>query len=133
VGLYYRIQPTGLEISTHYSADGATENTGELSDGLHVFQMAHQTFYTDGEREWYGDEVVVIEAAEDWDTGDVEGVCVDPEEAKIIARYSWSEWLKMWKKVVSANLDDNEINLVLGDYHLSDFDDEIEHMIVVAK
>lgn len=92
---YYRVQPAGLEISSHRSEDSAGDRSA-----LHVFELPLDTLKTDAGRgslyalaEFYGDEVVVIEAGASWDNGDVEGVAIDPATATIVARYPLTDWL----------------------------------------
>src|SRR5690606_8688415 len=89
MGMYrfFRIQPAGLELD-HRSE---TSN-GELADGLHVFELAHQVAAPDVPAENYGDEVVVLEADAWWPNGDVEGVCVDGSKARIVARVPLAEF-----------------------------------------
>ncbi len=86
---YFRIQPAGLGLAGHYSE---TSND-ELSDGLHVFDSPMGVVSTDVPAHVYGDEVVVIEAADEWPNDDVEGVCIDPETAQIVARHTWAGFL----------------------------------------
>lgn len=91
---YYRVQPAGLEICSHRSEDSAGERAA-----LHVFEYPLDTLKTDAGRgslealaEFYGDEVVVIDAGECWANGDVEGVAIDPTSATVVARYSLTDW-----------------------------------------
>lgn len=123
---YYRIQPTGLGITGHYSETSVTWETGELADGIHVFTAPCQTFATDGDMDSYGNEVVVIQADQEWDNGDVEGVCIDPEDAQIIARFSWESWIELWKSIVTDAGDEFDIESM----DLSDYDEEIEGAII---
>ena len=120
---YYRIQPAGLGIEGHYSATSADcplaaarEAEGLVSwlcgpdcplcgglnvdyaDGIHVFTSPEDVAHTDGDLDGYGDEVVVILAAESWDNEDVEGECVDPDEARVVARYPLSVWLSLLER-----------------------------------
>ena len=92
--LFYRIQPAGLGIKGYYSQTSATLETGELADGLHVFDKPEDVLCTDGHVEDYGDEVIVLKAPAYWDNGDVEGFCVNPNEAVILARYTLDEFAK---------------------------------------
>lgn len=97
---YFRIQPAGLGIDGHYS----TTSNDEQADGLHVFDEPNGVLATDGDSAWYGDEVVVIEGGESWANGDVEGECIDPSEASIIAKYSLEAFVAhFW-----PDLDDGE-------------------------
>lgn len=89
---YFRIQPKGLELTGHYSM--TSDDTP--ADGLHVFEGPAQLVGADVPMELYGDEVVVIEAEEDWDNEDVEGCCIDPETAQIVARYTLPEFLALY-------------------------------------
>ncbi len=103
---YYRVQPAGLEITSHVSDDSSERDDDENpyeapARGLHVFEYPLDTLKTDvarGDLEalstYYGDEVVVIEGGECWDNGDVEGVAIDPETARVVARYSLEKWLR---------------------------------------
>jgi hypothetical protein len=84
---YYRIQPAGLPLVGHRS-----ESSDGIRDGVDVFESADRTFRTDAPRKFYGDEVLVIEASEDWPNGDVEGVRIDPATATIVERVSWADW-----------------------------------------
>ena len=79
---YYRVQPAGLGLAGHYSL---TSND-ELADGIHVHNNLYAAVHPDGWLEQYGDELVVISAGRFWDNHDVEGVCVNPNEAVILAR-----------------------------------------------
>lgn len=126
---YYRIQPAGKEIKGYCSQTSA----GEIADGLHAFKYPYETYHTfQGFAAWedYGDEIVVVEAEDDWNNEDVEGVCIDPETAKIVARYSTSEWFALWKNVISREFPEvlEEIKRP-GDffeqYELIDFDDAV--------
>lgn len=92
---YYRIQPKGLDVNGHYSES----SDNEPSSGLHVFCNAYEVCAADVSSETYGDEVVVIEAAHHWSNGDVEGVCVDPDAAKIVGRVSFKMALAYWEKL----------------------------------
>jgi len=128
MGHYFRIQPAGLDVKGHFSIDGKTEDTSELADGLHAFMYSWQTFWTDGDRGWYGDEVVVIEASEDWDNGDVEGVCIDPMEAKIVARYSWEDWMSLWKSVIGDDSIEDEFDM--RHCELDEYEDKVMEVIL---
>ena len=93
MSLYYRLQPAGLDLAGHCSE---TSN-GEAADGLHVFtEPSHCFCPPDGLRHSraraYGTEVVEIEAARDWPNRDVEGVCVDPNAATIVRRWTLAEF-----------------------------------------
>lgn len=82
---YYRIQPAGRDVSGHYSET----SRGTLADGVHVFTSAAEAAHgTDVAPHVYGNEVVEIEASEHWPNGDVEGVCVDPNTATIVRRWT---------------------------------------------
>lgn len=85
---YYRIQPAGLGLTGHRSET----SSGELADGLHVFASACEAVNPDvgqlHRAEYLGDEVVELEAPAHWDNGDVEGVCVDPSDARIVRRWT---------------------------------------------
>jgi hypothetical protein len=83
---YYRSQPAGLNVAGHYSET----STNELADGLHVFSTPYEVI--DGADGIYGDEIVEIEAEREWSNGDVEGVCVDPDTARITRRWTVSEF-----------------------------------------
>lgn len=91
---FWRVQPRGLKIE-HYSET----SEGEQSDGLHVLDDWHQVLNLDvGQslsmvKRAYGDEIVEIEAPRCWENADVEGVQVDPLQARIVARYTWAQWL----------------------------------------
>lgn len=86
--LFFRLQPSGLGID-HLSET----SSGELADGLHVFVGAHEVVRLDAlPPEWYGDEVVVIEANHFWPNDDVEGVCIDGAQARVVARIPFSEF-----------------------------------------
>lgn len=92
--VYFRLQPKSLSIAGHYSE---TSN-GNIADGLHVFQTLDQTLSPDaGNTANYGDELIVIRADEDWDSEDVEGVCIDPEEAVIIGRFNVADVADWWE------------------------------------
>lgn len=128
--IYFRIQPKGLDVKGHYSET----STGEISDGLHVFLAPSETFtaiWENGFRDAYGDEIVVIEAGEWWDNGDLEGVCIDPDEARILKRYSWEEWVKLWKEVIAKDYPDVWKSekypdfQELQDYDLEDWNDDV--------
>lgn len=134
MALYYRIQPKGLDIKCHYSELSDSWETGELADGLHVFERPSETFHAiwyNGMREAYGDEIIVIEAEENWDNGDVEGVCIDPESAKVVARYSWNQWVSLWKEVIAKEfpdvLDEDLYNdfQELQEYEPEEWDEEV--------
>lgn len=89
---YYRVQPAGLGL------DHRSECSDEsLSDGLHVFLNAVEAESL-SEGIGYGDEVVIVEAQRHWSNGDVEGVCVDGVEARIVARVAHAEFrAKEWQ------------------------------------
>lgn len=127
--LYFRIQPAGLDVKGHYS----TTSFGELADCLHVFEMPGDTFHLDSDIDEYGDEVVVIESGQSWPNDDVEGVCIDPEDAEIVARFSWSEWIALCKNVIARDWpeisDADEFDLQ-NVYNVSDWDGEIIDEIV---
>lgn len=136
MSIYFRIQPSSLNINGHFSEC----SDGSVADGLHVFSQPHETFYAiwnNGLIEAYGDEILVIEASESWDNGDLEGVCIDPDDAKIIKRYSWSEWAEIYKHVIrltfsEANFDTTDFSdegfkyfYELKEYELEDWNEEI--------
>jgi hypothetical protein len=91
---FWRVQPSGLGVD-HYSET----SSGERADGLHVLDDERRVLSLDCgtslrmARRAYGDEIVEIEAPRAWDNGDVEGVCVDPTEARIVTRYTWAQFL----------------------------------------
>lgn len=125
--IFFRIQPKGLGIKGHYSETSNTIDTGELSDGLHVFERASQIFATDGNIERYGNEILAIEAEESWDNGDVEGVNINPEEARVIKRFSIKTFKEMFSKVIDCTIEE------LEKYDLSDWDDDFETEIIKLK
>lgn len=84
---FYRIQPRGLPVRGHRS----TASTDELVE-LFVFDEPWQTLQLDGPVEFYGDEVVEIEAPQSWTAGDVEGVLVESDRALVTRRWSLDEW-----------------------------------------
>ena len=94
--LYYRIQPAGLDISGHRSE--ASDDT--LPVGIDVFRSAIDTLCTDVGAQVYGNEVLVIDAAEHWDNGDVEGVRIDPSSARVVARFSFAQWGALWSEAI---------------------------------
>jgi len=96
---YFRVQPAGLDIAGHYSQD-----SGDGIEGLHVFDEPGQVFATDVPMSVYGDEIVVVEAPDSWENGDVEGVCIDPSTAIIVARYAPAAFLAHYW----PDLDDGE-------------------------
>lgn len=94
--LYYRIQPAGLGIKGHQSESSASSQPdyeGEDPYGIDVFSSADQVMSSDS---WSAldptDEVLVIEADEDWDNEDVEGCRIDPETATIVDRITLDDW-----------------------------------------
>lgn len=98
--LYYRIQPAGLGLNhLSHASDGS-------QTGLHVFQYGWETYCTDVHREMYGDEIVVIEAPEHEDHGDVEGVQIDPRLARIVRRFSADEWDSLVSDATGVPVDD---------------------------
>lgn len=135
---YYRIQPAGKSIKNHYSETSVTHETGELADGLHVFNCPVAIFATDVDFEGYGDEVVVISAEESWENEDVEGVCVDPNTAKVVARYTQEEYCKLWAKAIAEHYPEAE-NLDWDalrygkEYDLYDFAEDFEKQVKPAK
>lgn len=85
---YFRIQPSGLEIS-HYSEDSAGD-----SDNLHVFDSPIATINCSENPTVYGDEVVEIDAVKSWDNGDVEGVAINPKKATITRRWTLEDFAR---------------------------------------
>jgi hypothetical protein len=87
---YYRIQPTGLEISGHRSQT----SLDETPYGIDAFTGPNDVIGSDS---WIArtatDEVLIIEAEGHWDNGDVEGVRIDPETATIVRRIPVGDWL----------------------------------------
>jgi hypothetical protein len=70
-----------------------------MADGLHVVDDPRQILNLDvGQtlrlvKRAYGNEIVEIESPESWESGDVEGVVIDPTRSRVVARYSWEQWL----------------------------------------
>lgn len=88
---YFRIQPAGLGLD-HRSE---TSN-GELADGLHVFWYVHQALRPDGSSpKRYGNEIVIVEASREWPNDDVEGVCIDGKESRVVARIPTDKFVEM--------------------------------------
>lgn len=110
---YYRIQPAGLGL------DHNSESSNGVVHGVDVFEYPLDTLNTDASRESYGDEVVVIEAAEHWANGDVEGVRIDGRGATVVARYPWSVWLRELAERAGY-----EADLECSD---EDWEDELRH------
>src|SRR5690606_21990695 len=103
VPLYYRIQPAGLGLNHLSEASDGT------ATGLHVFQYGWETYSTDVHREMYGDEIVVIEAPEHEDHGDVEGVQIPAAripDARIVRRFSLGEWDSLVSDATGIPVDD---------------------------
>jgi hypothetical protein len=132
---YFRIQPKGLEIKGHYSET----SIGEEADGIHVFCNPSDIFtaiWENGMIEAYGDEILVIEAGDWWDNGDLEGVCIDPEESHIVRRLSWPEWVVIWKQAIAVDLPDvlNEEEMgeyrELEKYSLEDWDEDVRAQLL---
>lgn len=99
---YYRLQPAGLGL------DHDSESSEGMRSGLDVFRRPSETLHLDGMASAYGDEVVVIEGDASWSNGDVEGVRINGNTARIVARYPWSTWIDMLR--VAANYEaDNEM------------------------
>lgn len=122
--LYFRIQPAGLDIKGHYSETSSTYETGELADGLHVVSLPSELMHL--ERPIDADEVVVIEADNEWENGDLEGVCINPETSSVVSRYSWGEWLALWKEVTNEPEEIDDIALgSSSDLDLFDYDEAI--------
>jgi len=92
---FWRVQPRGRQIVRHYSQT----SIGDVADGLHVVDDPIQILNLDvGQtlrlvKRAYGNEIVEIESPESWESGDVEGVVIDPTRSRVVARYSWEQWL----------------------------------------
>lgn len=98
---YYRIQPAGLGIDHRSEC-----SDGSIADGLHVFITPHETLCDS--RDWirtaYGDEIVVIEAAEHYANGDAEGNEIDPVMAQVVARIPLDTWFSWWDDLAGDDL-----------------------------
>jgi len=90
---FYRVQPAGLGLD-HHSASSRDIAEDTETPGVDVFLSAWQVWNTDGFLADYGDEVIEIEAPKSWDNGDVEGVRVEPSQARITRRWSLDEYAR---------------------------------------
>lgn len=133
--LYYRIQPAGLSIAGHRSETSA----GNRPHGIDVFDSALGTLHADVGHSAYGDELIVIAGGPSWPNHDVEGVRIDPEEASIIARFSWPSWIALlaylgdlpteWDN--GSLLDEGELEDDLRKLDLDALDAELERALTV--
>lgn len=91
---FWRVQPHGLDIR-HYSETSNEKQAG----GLHVLDDWRQVLNLDigqslrSVKRAYGNEIIEIESPLSWENGDVEGVSIDPLQSRIVARYTWAQWL----------------------------------------
>lgn len=143
MNIFYRVQPKGLDIKNHHSIDSGSQYDNHLSDGLHVFNYAWETICTPHDGyiadvnnglDGYGNEIVVITASDSWDNGDVEGSCVDPDDARILKRFSFAEWLQVWKNVIKKDWSDvlnvNNYYDLESDYEVGQYSEDVANYIV---
>ncbi|HQR07024.1 MAG TPA: DUF935 family protein [Gemmatales bacterium] len=104
-GHYFRIQPKGKSISSHFSEDSAGD-----SKTLHVFESPFHALHSEGNPNDYGDEVVAISHdGNHVENGDVEGVGINPKKSKIVKRWTLQDFAKEF--FPSASGDDEEVSM----------------------
>ena len=124
---YWRIQPKGLELAGHFSQDGGDAGT---SDGVHVFYRVQDTIHPYDQNtfgETYGNEVVQIESNEShWDSGDVEGVVINPDASRIVARVDYEDFARLLLKTKNNQYDPDEWQTAWQQAADDDYDVEID-------
>ncbi len=102
--VYYRLQPTGLSIQHN-----STYSDDTKAAGLMVFSSPLDVFRTHDARSAYGDEVVCIEAASHKEHGDAEGVLIEPQKAKVIARIPLKLYAELMVRLSGQYLVDEDV------------------------
>lgn len=99
-GYWLRVQPKGLGID-HRSET----SSGELDDGIHVFQTLEQAVLQEGQWQMMdgNHEIVVIHGPEQLaDTGDVEGWSLPIGKGKIVGRLDFKEFVDEYKEASAS-------------------------------